>query len=59
MTIDHIQDMSKLDEQYKLLFEKVKNNSFASNKSGEHHMLKEYYNVKDRLCIIDSILIWI
>ena len=42
------------DEQYQTLFTKVRNKSFADSFTLEDPEVKEFYNVRDRLAIVDG-----
>ena len=44
------------DKQYKLLLETVKENKFSPSRSTENELIKDYYNVRDRLSIINGLV---
>ena len=58
ITVQHIKELGKSDAQYNLLVKKVRNNSFCKNRADEHPILKTFYNVKDRLSIVNEILMY-
>ena len=58
MTLESLPEASKEDEQYQELFEKVKKNTFAECMSAEMPSIREFYNVKDCLCIVDSLIMY-
>ena len=56
VTLESLLEASKEDEQYQELFEKVKKNTFAECMSAERPSIREFYNVKDRLSIVDNLI---
>ena len=58
VTLESLLEETKEDEQYQELFEKVKKNTFAECMSAEMPSIREFYNVKDRLCIVDSLIMY-
>ena len=58
VTLESLLEASKEDEQYQELFEKVKKNTFAECMSPERPSIREFYNVKDRLSIVDNLMMY-
>ena len=58
MTVEDVKKASKDDSQYQLLVSKVQNSSFAESFTLENEAIKEFYNVRDRLCIVDDLLMY-
>ena len=58
VTLESLLEASKEDEQYQELFEKVKKNTFAECMSAERPSIREFYNVKDRLSIVDNLIMY-
>ena len=58
ITLDTVKEHADLDEQYCVLREKVINRTFAANMTSENPIVKEFYNIRDRLSIIDNVLLY-
>ena len=54
--IEDIRSAVESDPVYKLLLEKTANGSFAATAHLENTTIREYFNVKDRLGIVDGLL---
>ena len=57
-TIEDIRKAAEKDEQYQLLLEKVKHNTFAATQNAENQLIQPFFNVKDRLSISDDLLMY-
>ncbi len=55
-TIERIKQTAASDEQYKLLFHTINDKKFAPTRRTENDVIKEYYNVRDRLSIVDNLI---
>ena len=58
ITTDIIKDVSKSDIQYQKLVEKIQKGSFKETQSLEDPDVRSYFNVRDRLSIIDNIIMY-
>ena len=58
ITTDITKDVSKSDIQYQKLIEKIQKGSFKEIQSLEDPDVRSYFNVRDRLSIIDNIIIY-
>ena len=58
MDLAQIKDATQLDEQYQLLLEKVSSDSFAATRAQEDPQVREFFNVRERLCIVDGLLMY-
>ena len=56
---DDIKDVAKDDEQYLMIMNKIKSDSFAENKKDEDPLVKPFYLIKDRLSICDDIIMYL
>ena len=58
ITLCTLQEYCQADSQYQKLLQKVKNRSFAENATIEEPLVKEFYNVRDRLSIINDFVMY-
>ena len=58
VTIDSIKDAALKDPQHQLLIQKVTQGSFAKTQAEEEPTIREYFNVRSRLSIIDDLLVY-
>ena len=58
VTLDALREESEKDEQYIKLKEKLQNGSFAPTASLEEYQIKEFFNVRDRLTIVDDLIMY-
>ena len=56
LTIDSLKQQAASDNQYQKLASKIKNNTFAESFTLEEPLVKEYYNVRDRLRVVDDLI---
>ena len=56
--ITDIESYGNRDNQYQLLMNKIRSGNFASNITFEDPNIKEFFNVKDRLTLVDSIIVY-
>ena len=54
ITLITLQEYCQADSQYQKLFQKVKSMSFAENAAIEEPLDKEFYNIRDRLSIVND-----
>ncbi len=52
----HIREALGSDTQYKLLLSTVESSTFASARATEKELLKEFYDVKDRLSVVNGLV---
>ena len=57
ITTDIIKDVSKSDTQYQKLIEKIQKGSFKETQSLEDPEIRSFFNVRDRLSIINNNII--
>ena len=57
-TTSHIHAVAEADEQYKTLFETIKNNFFVESRANENSILKEFHHVQNRLSIVDNLIMY-
>ena len=55
-TEEHIRETLGSDEQYKLLSHTVETGTFAKSKANEKELLKEFYDVRNRLSIVNGLV---
>ncbi len=58
LTMDEIKEAAAKDEQYQMLMNKVKNDSFAGTFATETPILKEFFNIRDKISIIGGLLMY-
>ena len=58
VTLQMLKEESINDEQYQKLRGKVESRSFAPSLSLEEPSIKEFYNVRDRLTVIDNLIMY-
>ena len=58
ITIQKVKDAIQTDDQYKQLYKVISDSSFAEEKSNELPQLKEFHSVKDRLCIVNGLIMY-
>ena len=58
ITVENVKQAALTDPQYQLRLQKVAHKTFAFSRSNETDCIKEYYNVKDRLSIIDNLIMY-
>ena len=57
-TTSRIHAVAEADEQYKTLFDTIKNNSFVESRANENSILKEFHHVRNRLSIVDNLIMY-
>ena len=58
LTMEQIKQEAAKDEQYKLLIKAVKSNSFAQTHATETPLLKEFFNIRQNLSLIDGLVMY-
>ena len=58
ITIKDTEIYGKRDNQYQLLMNKIRSGNFAPNIAFEDSNIKEFFSVKDRLTLVDSIIVY-
>ena len=58
MDPQHVKNAAQSDEQYQLLSQKVSSDSFAATRAQEDPLVRDFFNVRDRLCIVDDLLMY-
>ena len=58
MDLQQVKDAAQSDKQYQLLLQKVSSDNFASTRAEEDPQVRDYFNVRDRLCIVDNLLMY-
>ena len=58
VTWETLKEHCKEDKQYQKLIEKIQNQSFAPSSTLEESDIKEFYNIRDRLTVIDSVVMY-
>ena len=58
VTLVDIRNASYNDEAYQLLVKKVQNKSFASKMIDGHPLCKPFYNIRNRLSVVDDLLMY-
>ena len=56
VTLEMLKENSRADTQYQILKEKIKNGPFSECFTLEEHHIKEFFNVRDRLTIVDDLI---
>ena len=56
--IQHVRSAAASDDQYSKLLTKVSTNGFAGSRAQEESAVRDFYNVRDRLCIVDGLLMY-
>ena len=55
--LDELSSVANNDEEYQVVLEKVKHNTFASERKAEQSIVKPFFNVRHRLSIVDDVLL--
>ena len=58
LSLEKLKEHSHNDTQYQRLLSKVKLGSFSNSFASEIPILKEFYNVRDRLSIVDNLVMY-
>ena len=58
ITVETVKEAARQDEQYQVLLSTIRNNSFAASAFHENPLIKEFYNVKDRLSIVNDLIMY-
>ena len=58
ISLKDIEIYGNKDNQYQLLMNKIRSGTFASNITFEDPIIKKYFNVKDRLALVDNIIMY-
>ena len=58
ITMDTIKDVANNDIQYKKLIEKIRNGTFEETQLLEDSDVRPYFNIRDRLSIVDNIIMY-
>ena len=58
ITMDVVRAEAQIDDQYVKLVKAIKDHSFAKHKSDELPCLREFHSVKDRLSIVDQVVMY-
>ena len=53
-----MKEVAKTDQKYQMLLEKVNTGTFATTQVCENPEIREFFNVKDRLSVIDGLLLY-
>ena len=58
VTVEMLKQHAAHDAQYQLLLEKLNNNTFAESLTIEEPSIKEFFNVRERLSIVDGLIMY-
>ena len=57
-TADDVNEVARTDPKYQMLLDKVTSSTFATPQVCENVEIRNYFNVRDRLSIMDGLLLY-
>ena len=58
ITVEIVKEAAREDEQYQTLLSTIRNDSFAKSAFCENPIIKDFYNVRDRLSIVNDLVMY-